>query len=135
MLLQPYTIGIGTIPCAKEAEGNFGRTEVRLRLLDDAAEGLKCFGMSSYYRPDAWAEGRTTKILEPSHVLALEAAVERAREAFTRLVDGKRCPGIRSRDRAQRERKVRDGSPQASGSIKRRPCKRRFRVWYSPDRR
>src|SRR4029453_3995286 len=88
-----------------------------------------------YQRADARVEGYTAQILEPSHAHALEAAVERAREAFTRLVDGKRCPGIRSRDRAQRERQVRHGTPQASRSIKRRPCEPRFWIWYSPDRR
>src|SRR5262245_58849133 len=134
MLLQSYTIGICTIPCTKEAEGNLGGGKVRLRLLDDAADGFKCFGMSIYYRADARIEGHTAKVLEPSHAHALEAAVERAREAFTRLVDGKRCPGIRSSDRAQSEGKVCHRAPQASGSIKRRPRERRFRIWYSPDR-
>src|SRR5262245_14976817 len=100
MLLQPYTIGICTIPFAKQAEGNLGRAKVRLRLFDDAAEGFKCLLVSIYHRPDARVEGHTAKVLEPSHAHALEGAVERAREAFTRLVDGKRRPGIRSRDRA-----------------------------------
>src|SRR5262247_1818629 len=135
MLLQSYTIGIGTIPCAKQTEGNLGRTKVRLRLLDDAAEGFKCLLVSIYHRPDTRVEGHTAKVLEPSHAHALEGAVERAREAFTRLVDGKRRPGIRSRDRAQPEGKVGHRTPQASGSIKRRPRERGFRIWYSSDRR
>src|SRR5207244_355560 len=89
MFEQPLTIGIRAIPCAKHAKRNLGRSEVGLCLLDDAAERFKGLAVSIHYHANARVEGHSSKVLEPGHAHTLEVAVERPREAFTRLVDRK----------------------------------------------
>ncbi len=72
---------------AQDAEGNFGEREIRLGLFDDAAERLECFSLAIDHGAHARIEGHAAEILEPGHAYALEAAVERAREKFSRLID------------------------------------------------
>src|ERR1022692_4068085 len=91
------------VPSAQDAEGDLGGSEVRLRLLDDATQGLECLAMPIHNGAHARIEGHSAEVLEPGHAHTFEAAVERAREEFSRFIDGERRAGIGSRDGAEHE--------------------------------
>src|SRR5262249_29548949 len=130
-----YTIGIGAIPCSKKTKRDLARAKVRLGLFDNAAEGFKCLSMSIDDRAHTRIEWHATKVLEPGHAHTLEIAVERPRESFSRLVDGKGCARIGPGDCAQGEGQVRNRTPQTARSTQCRPRERRLRVWHTADRR
>src|SRR5262245_5315609 len=75
------------------------------------------------------------KVFEPGHTYTFEAAVERAREALSRFIDGKRRAGIGARDRTEHQSQIGYRTPKASRRTQRGPCKRGFRVRYAANRR
>ena len=91
--------------------------------------------MSIHHGAHPPVEGHPAQVIEPGHARPFEAAVERARETFSRFVDGERSAGIWPRDCAQHEGEVGHRTPQASRGTQCRPCECRFRVRYAADRR
>lgn len=72
---------------------DFGRNEVRLRLLDDAPQGFKGLAVPIHNGADARVDEHANEVLEPGCPHTFVGAVEPAREAFSRFVDGERLAG------------------------------------------
>src|ERR1700730_3845022 len=101
--MHPRAKSIRSVPCAQHAKGNFRRGEVRLCLLDDAAQGFKCLAMPIHDGAHAGVKGHTAQVLEPGNADAFKAAVEGARQVFPWFIDRKWRAGIWSSNRAQHE--------------------------------
>src|SRR6185295_12785984 len=114
---------------------DFGWSEVRLCLLDNASQGFKCLAMPIHDGSNARVERYAAQVLEPGHAYTLEVAVERAREMFPRFVDRERRAGIGPRDGAEYKGEVGHRASEASGRTEREPTERRFGVRHPANRR
>src|SRR5437773_11149922 len=102
MLMQPFAVGVRRIPCAKDAERNFGRREVRLDLFDNASQRFESFPMPVHNRSYAWIERHSAEILKPCDAHTFEIPIERPCEPFSGFIDRQWRPRIRPRDGAER---------------------------------
>ena len=106
VLLQPRAIRVRRIPCAENSKRDLGGREVGFCLFHNAPQRFKRFAMPIHHGAHARVERRPTKIFEPGHAHALEAAVKGTREEFSGFMDRERSAGVRPRNGTQCERQV-----------------------------
>src|SRR6266850_1760078 len=95
---------------AHRFEDLVGVREIRLCLFDNAAESLEDVSLRVDDARDLTIDGQSSQVVPPGDADAFEVAPERERESAARLAERDRRSWIGTRQHAQKQRQIADGS-------------------------